>query len=137
MSLLCLATHPRVQYTHSLCGLSPGFLVFCKRSVKCADGNNLGLTSNPEDGCFYSLDFLWCQRRRCSPESPHADCNCCQRFITFCTSGFLIANWNILDSWAQWRFQSCSFLHPMKGTGSLYTARDLTSFFSGVHSNKS
>lgn len=86
--------------------------------MKCTDGNNLAFASNPEDGCFYSLDFFWCQRRRCRPESPPADCNCCQRFITFCMSGFLIANWNILDSRAQERFPSCFFLPPRKGSGS-------------------
>lgn len=96
---------------------------FCKRSVKCTDGNNLAFASNPEDGCFYSLDFLWCQRRRCRPESLPADCNCCQRFITFCMSGFLIANWNILDSRAQERFPSCFFLPPRKGPSSPSTAQ--------------
>lgn len=103
--LLCLAIHPRVQYTHS--AVSSRVSDFCRRSVKCADGSNLRFTPNPEDGCFYYPDYLRCQRHPCSPELPHVDC--CQHFITPCFSGPLIANWNILDSWAQYRFQSCFF----------------------------
>lgn len=100
---------------------------FCMRSVRGTDGNNLAFASNPEDGCFYSLDFLWCQRRPCSPESLPADCSCCQCFITFCISGFLIANWNILDSWAQERFPSCFLLPPRKGPGSPFHSPEIWS----------
>lgn len=98
---------------------------FCERSANCTDGNNLAFASNPEDGCFDSLIPFGAKRRRCSAESLPADCNCCQHFITFCTSGFLIANWTILDSWAQERFPSCFFLPPRKGPGSPSTAQRL------------
>lgn len=126
-SLLCLATHPQSSIYSLTLRSESRVAGFCKRSVKCTDGNNLTVASNPEDGCFYSLDFLWCQRRPCSPESLPADCNCCQRFMTFCISGFLIANWNILDSWAQERFPSCFFLPPRKDPGSPFHSPEIWS----------
>jgi hypothetical protein len=45
--------------------------------------------------------------------------------LLLCFSGLLIANWNILDSWARYRFQSCFFLppSPRKGSGFPYTAQ--------------
>lgn len=110
LSFFCLTTYPRVPYTDS-----PVWVLafwFCKGSVKRTDGNNLWLTSNPDDCCFYSLDFLWCQRCRSSPELPHVTWNCCQHFIAFSISGFLIANSSIKDSHALYIFQSSFSFFP-------------------------
>lgn len=112
-SFSCLTTYPRVQYTYSPVWVLA--LWFCKRFVKCTDGNNLWLASNPDDCCFYSLDFLWCQRRRSLPELPHVKRNCCQHFITLSISGFLIANSNMKDSHALYIFQSSFSFFSLRG----------------------
>ena len=64
-----LKTYTRVQYTYSpaeswLSGFAQG-LENIQMVIIC------GFPSNPDDCCFYSPDFLWCQRCRSGPGFPH------------------------------------------------------------------
>ena len=113
LTFFCLKTYTRVQYTYSPAGSwLPGFaqgLENVQMVIIC------GFPSNPDDCCFYSPDFLWCQRCRSGPGFPHVKWNCCQHFITFSISGFLRANSSGKDSHALSIFQSSCPSFPLRG----------------------
>lgn len=113
LTFFCLKTYTRVQYTYSpagswLSGFAQG-LENVQMVIIC------GFPSNPDDCCFYSPDFLWCQRRRSGPGFPHVKWNCCQHFFTFSISGFLRANSSSKDSHALSIFQSSCPSFPLRG----------------------
>jgi len=121
-----LKTYTRVQYTYSpagswLSGFAQG-LENVQMVIIC------GFPSNPDDCCFYSPDFLWCQRCRSGPGFPHVKWNCCQHFITFSISGFLRTNSSSKDSHALFFNPLALFFPPpWKGAGLALSGTEISS----------